>query len=105
MHAEAVLVIGGVVGTLCKVAKGAGFSARLYLPIALLMDTLCCIVWVYSHGGFQRGDTWDYLAGWAAVLWTAFATMRGLEEANDQALNLKQVGVDVLASVKGTGKG
>lgn len=92
MDAEAVLIIGGVVGTLSKVAFQGGVSGRWATLAALVIATVCVAVWGYSHGDFTRENTWGYFAGWAAVLATAAGFFHGIEEVPKTATFQKMTG-------------
>lgn len=83
MNAEAILIIGGVVGTLGKfLMMGMGLHGRWTTLAAVVVTTLAMAVWGYSHHDLSRETTWDYFAGWAATLMVAAGAFHGLEEAH-----------------------
>lgn len=91
MDADAILVIGGVTGTLCRFLYNAGMSGRLSSWAAAVVSAIAVAVWGYSAGDFTRETTWDYFAGWAAVLTVAAGAFHIMEESRGAVNGIKKM--------------
>ncbi len=79
MDANAVLIIGAVVGSLAKFLSGAGLRGVWSGLGAFVVSIVTTWVWVFSHGGFSRASAWDDFAGFASVLLIAAGAFHVIE--------------------------
>lgn len=82
MNSEAILAIGGVVGSLSKfLLMGSAMTGRWVTLTAVLVTTAVFAVWGYSHNDFTRESTWGYFMAWVETLGIAAGAFHGTEEA------------------------
>ncbi len=82
MDAQAILVVGGVVGTLAKVLYKAGMSGRMASWLTFAVSTVVVGIWGFSHiEAYTRAIVWDLFTGWADVLLLAGGAFHVIEEA------------------------
>lgn len=82
MSSEAIVAIGGVVGSLSKfLMMGTTIAGRYVTLIAVALTTFVFVVWGYSHNDFNRESTWTYFMAWVEVLGIAAGAFHGTEEA------------------------
>ena len=86
MNSEAILAIGGVVGSLSKLLlMGSPLSGKWVTLVAVLVTTSVFFVWGYSHGDFARETTWPYFMAWVETLAISAGAFHGTEEAVKKA--------------------
>lgn len=82
MNADAMLVIGGAVGSLSKLLMAMLHIKGRWVALAAVgVTTLSFFVWGYSHGDFNRESSWNYYTAWIATLSIAAGAFHGAEEA------------------------
>ena len=82
MNSEAILAIGGVVGTLSKfLMMMTGLQGRWTTLLAVFVTTAVFAVWGYSHEDFTRASTWPYFMAWSETLMIAAGSFHTIEEA------------------------
>ncbi len=93
MDAAAVLMVGGVVGTLAKVLYKGGMSGRLASWLTFGISTFVVAIWGVSHEDvFVRHMIWDYFVGWADVLLIAGGAFHVIDEAPKTAVGKAMLG-------------
>lgn len=86
MNSEAILAIGGVVGSLSKFVQMSGVLVGWKMSLAAgFITTAVFWVWGYSHGDFARETTWDYFMAWVTTLSVAAGAFHGTEQAVKKA--------------------
>ena len=82
MNNEAIIAIGGVVGSLSKfVQMWTPLSGWRVAALSIFVTTGVFAIWGYSHGDFARDTTWEYFTAWVNTLGLAAAGYHGTEEA------------------------
>lgn len=86
MNSEAILAIGGVVGSLSKfLLMGSPLSGRWVTLCAVGVTTAVFAVWGYSHNDFTRENMWNYFMAWVETLAISAGAFHGTEEAIKKA--------------------
>jgi hypothetical protein len=90
MNPDAMLAIGGVVGSLSKfLMMGVAIRGIWVTLAAFALTTLSFFIWGYSHGDFARETSWNYFTAWAATLAIAAGSFHGTEEAVKKVVEVK----------------
>ena len=81
MGSEQILLISGVVGTICRVLYGMGLSGWYASAASLVVSTLVLAIWGYDSGDFARETTWEYFMAWVEMNVVAAGSFHIIEES------------------------
>lgn len=105
MDAEAIIVVSGSIVALIQILKAAGLTGRWALVAAALLSIAGVGLWGYSVGTFERTQTFQYFAGFVAVL-TSAAGAFGIINGGAEAITaMKGAPSAIIKSLTGTGDG